>query len=79
MVEAASVGGRSERVQKCWRPVKVSKRVESEMIRLVRRVVARRGVDRSVYVKDDIVGVSPTQPVDRNLSWRSFWEPLNWE
>lgn len=32
-------------------------------MRLFRHVVARWGVDRSVYVKDDIVGVSPTQPV----------------
>lgn len=78
MVEAASVGGRSECVQKCWRPVKVSKCVESETMRLFRHVVARWGVDRSVYVKDDIVGVSPTQPVLGNLSGRSFWESLNW-
>lgn len=67
MVEAASVGGRSECVQKCWRPVKVSKCVESETMRLFRHVVARWGVDRSVFVKDDIVGVSPTQPVLGNL------------
>lgn len=78
MVEAASVGGWSERVQKCWRPVKVSKSVESETMRFFWHVVSRWGVDRSVYVKDDIVGISPTQPVLGNLSQCSFWESLNW-
>lgn len=79
MVEVASVGGRSEFVQKCWRPVKVSKCVESETMRLFWHVVARWGVDRSVFVKHDIVGVSPTQPVLVNLSGRLFWKSLNWK